>query len=52
VTCEDGLTGEVGATTRCELTAGDDRVGFTVTVDSVDDDKINYSIEVDDQMKP
>lgn len=33
---------------RCELTAGSDTLGLTVTVTSVEDTTVNFDIEVDD----
>ena len=47
----DDLDAEEGARTRCVLTtAGDDPVqfGVTVTVTSVEHDRVNFDIEVDD----
>ncbi|WP_327668874.1 MULTISPECIES: DUF4333 domain-containing protein [unclassified Streptomyces] len=48
ITCEDGLKAEVGATVRCELTDGGDKLGMTVTAKSVDGDKVNMDFKVDD----
>jgi hypothetical protein len=49
VACPDELPVEVGASTRCTLTAGDDptEYGVTVTVESVEDDEPEYGVEVD-----
>jgi hypothetical protein len=49
IVCPDELPAEVGATTRCTLTAGDDPTayGVTVTVAAVDGDEPEYSVEVD-----
>ena len=47
MSCPDGLEGKVGATTRCILTAGPDRLGVTVKADRVDGDNIHFQIEVD-----
>ncbi|WP_139978149.1 DUF4333 domain-containing protein [Nocardioides litoris] len=49
VSCPDDLEAEEGATLECTLTAGEDELGVTVTVDSVDGDTVNYGIVVDDQ---
>ena len=48
--CPDDLEAEVGAETRCTLTAGDDptEYGVTVTVTSVEDDTANFDVEVDE----
>lgn len=48
VTCEGGLEGVVDNTQRCELTAGPDRLGFTVTVTQVEGDQIDYELQVDE----
>jgi hypothetical protein len=45
--CPAGLDGKVGATTRCILTAGSDRLGVTVKADRVDGDNIHFTFEVD-----
>lgn len=47
VDCPGELTGKVGTTMRCTLTAGGDTLGLTVTVTSVDGDNIKYDVEVD-----
>ncbi|MBA2809391.1 DUF4333 domain-containing protein [Streptomyces sp. KM273126] len=53
VTCPNDLTGKVGTTTRCTLTADDgSTLGVTVTVSSVDGDKINFDIKADDTASP
>jgi hypothetical protein len=51
ISCPDDLEAEVGASTRCTLTAEglDGEYGVTVTVNSVDGDKANFDVEVDDQ---
>jgi hypothetical protein len=51
ISCPDDLEAEVGAETRCVLTAGDDptEYGVTVTVTSVDGDTVNFDIEVDSE---
>lgn len=46
VTCEEALPAEVGATTRCELTDGEDVYGVDVTVTSVEGNVVNFDIEV------
>ena len=53
VACPEDLVGKVGTTTRCTLTADDgSTVGVTVTVSSVDGDRINYDIKADDTASP
>ncbi len=47
VDCPEDLQGEVGATTRCELTAGAETLGVLVTVTAVDGDVVSFDIEVD-----
>ena len=50
VSCPEDLEAEVGAQTRCTLTAGDDptEYGVTVTVTSVEDGTANFDVQVDD----
>lgn len=53
VDCPDDLALTVGATTRCTLTDGGTRFGFTVTVTSVaEDGNADLDIEVDDEPLP
>jgi len=49
IVCPDELPVEVGASTRCTLSAGEDptEYGVTVTVQAVDDDEPDYGVEVD-----
>ena len=49
IVCPDELPVEVGASTRCTLTAGEDptEYGVTVTVQAVDGDQPDYGVEVD-----
>ncbi|WP_054814149.1 DUF4333 domain-containing protein [Nocardia arizonensis] len=47
IDCPGDLTGKVGTTMRCTLSAGGDQLGLTVTVTSVQDDTVNYDVEVD-----
>ncbi|WP_040797257.1 DUF4333 domain-containing protein [Nocardia higoensis] len=47
VDCPDDLEGEVGAVLECTLTADGVTHNLTVTVTSVEDDKVNYDVEVD-----
>ncbi len=51
VTCPDDVEAEVGAETRCTLTADDDptEYGVTVTLASLDDEKPGWSVQVDDE---
>jgi len=53
VSCEDDLTAEVDAEVdaevRCTVTADDgSEFGATVTVDSVDDTDVQYSVQIDE----
>ena len=48
ITCPDDLTGTVGETMRCELTAGEDTLGLTVEVTEVDGSDVAYTVEVDE----
>lgn len=53
ITCPEDLTGKVGTTTRCTLTASDgSTLGVTVTVSSVDGGNINFDIKADDTASP
>jgi Domain of unknown function (DUF4333) len=49
IVCPDPVPAEVGASTRCTLTAGDDptEYGVTVSVASVEDGEPEYAVEVD-----
>jgi Domain of unknown function (DUF4333) len=51
VTCPADLEGVVGTQLRCELVAGNDTYGLTVTVTSVKGTTVNFNIAVDDQPK-
>ena len=51
VECPGSLTGEVGETQRCTLTAGTDTLGVDVKVTSVDGEDVNFDIEVDDEVQ-
>ena len=50
ISCPEDLDAEVGAETRCTLTAGGDptEYGVTVTVTSVDDDRPTLQVRVDE----
>lgn len=50
VTCPEHLPARVGATIRCELTAGSDILGVTVTATSVSGKQVNYNFKVDDNV--
>jgi cytoskeletal protein RodZ len=50
VTCPEHLPARVGATIRCELTAGSDTLGVTVTATSVNGKQVNYNFKVDDSV--
>ncbi|MGI5048691.1 DUF4333 domain-containing protein [[Kitasatospora] papulosa] len=53
ITCPEDLAGKVGTTTRCELTADDgSTLGVTVTVTSVDGERINFGIKADETASP
>jgi hypothetical protein len=51
IVCPEDLDAEVGAETRCTLTAGDDptEYGVTVTVTAVDGGQAQFDVEVDGQ---
>ncbi|MEU6846069.1 DUF4333 domain-containing protein [Streptomyces sp. NPDC046716] len=51
VTCPAHLPARVGATIRCDLTAGSDTLGVTVTATAVNGKRVNYSIKVDDSVR-
>jgi hypothetical protein len=51
VTCPEHLPARVGATIRCELTAGSDTLGVTVTAASVNGKQVNYNFKVDDNVE-
>jgi hypothetical protein len=50
VTCPEHLSARIGATIRCELTAGSDTFGVTVTATSVNGNRVNYNFKVDDNV--
>ncbi|MER7013352.1 DUF4333 domain-containing protein [Saccharopolyspora sp. NPDC000359] len=52
VTCPGPVEAEVGKSQRCELTAGGDRLGVTVTVKSVEGKDVKFDIKVDEQPMP
>jgi hypothetical protein len=53
ITCPEDLTGKVGTTTRCTLTASDNStLGVTVKVTSVDGDNIAFDIKADETPTP
>ena len=53
IVCPEDLAGKVGTTMRCKLTAKDgSTLGVTVTVSSVDGDRINFDIEADAKASP
>ena len=51
ITCPEDLKAEVDAKTHCILTAGGDhtKYGVSVTITSVDRDKANFDVAVDDK---
>ncbi|MFE5240649.1 MULTISPECIES: DUF4333 domain-containing protein [unclassified Streptomyces] len=48
VTCPEHLPARVGATIRCELNAGSDTLGITVTATAVNGKQVNYNFKVDE----
>lgn len=48
VDCPEDLPAEEGAEIRCELTVAEETLGVTVTVTSVEDDTVNFDIQVDE----
>ncbi len=48
IECPGELSGEVGATQRCTLTAGSDELGITVTVTEVEGSDVNFDYAVDE----
>jgi hypothetical protein len=51
VTCPEDLKGVVGTKLRCELVAGKDTYGVTVTVTGVEGTDVKFDIAVDDKPK-
>ena len=49
VECPDELPAKVGSEVRCTLTAGDDRLGMTVSTTAVEDGRVSFDIEVDQE---
>ena len=49
--CPDELQAEAGATTRCSMKFPDGTLGITVKVKSKDDDKVQFDIQADDELK-
>ena len=51
ISCPDDVKAEVGAKTRCTLTAGDDpaEYGVSITVNKVEGADATFDIRVDDQ---
>lgn len=53
ISCPEDLTGKVGTTTRCTLTADDgSTLGITVTVTSVEGTNVKFDIQADDKANP
>lgn len=50
VSCPEDLPAEEGAEMTCELTAGEDSIDVMVTVTTVEDDTVNFDIEVADEV--
>lgn len=51
VTCPEHLPARVGATIRCDLNAGSDTLGVTVTAISVNGNQVNYTFKVDNSVE-
>jgi hypothetical protein len=51
ISCPDDVKAEVGATTRCTLTGGDDptKYGVSIKVTSVKGDNAKFDVKVDEQ---
>lgn len=51
ISCPDDVEAEVGTSTRCTLTAGDDptEYGVTVTLATLEEDEPGWSVQVDDR---
>lgn len=49
IDCPDELDAEVGAETRCTLTDSGESYGVTVTADEVQDDRVQMTVEVDQE---
>jgi hypothetical protein len=51
ISCPDDVKAEVGATTRCTLTGGEDPTtyGVSIKVTEVDGDNAKFDIKVDEQ---
>lgn len=47
IDCPGDLTGTVGETMRCTLTAGTDQLGLTVTVRAVEGSNVDFGVKVD-----
>lgn len=52
IDCPGDLAAEVGKTTRCTLTAANTRYGLSVRVTTVEGERVNYFIKVDDKPMP
>jgi hypothetical protein len=49
ISCPDDLPAEVGAETRCTLSADDEtELGVAITVTSVEGDTVNFDVDVDE----
>jgi len=48
VDCPEDLPAKEGAEIRCELTLAEETLGVTVTVTSVQDNTVNFDIQVDE----
>lgn len=52
VDCPDGMPAEEGASVRCALTVPEGLLGATVTVSSVEGERVVLGIQVDDELLP
>ncbi|GAA1794927.1 hypothetical protein GCM10009795_045590 [Nocardioides hankookensis] len=49
ISCPGDLEGKVGTEMKCTLTAGEDELGVSVKVTSVDGDNVKFDIQVDQE---
>lgn len=49
VDCPSDIDAEIGKTMRCTLSVDDTTYGLTIKITSVDGDKANFDIKVDDK---
>ncbi|MFE9686832.1 DUF4333 domain-containing protein [Streptomyces sp. NPDC006285] len=51
VTCPEHLPARVSATIRCQVIAGSDTLGVTVTATAVNGKQVNYNFKIDDSVE-